>query len=270
MQELPGFERQMSLSRMSLGPVGRALGLLAPLLLTATLARSTEPESGSMRDKLREITHTQCVPHWLKAKDPAPCLRVTLTSQEPGLRGFCVLPDRKGGAHLLLIPLEPVSGIESADAWDAQGPNYFQDAWEARDEVAKIAGRALPRQAIGLAINSKYTRSQDQLHIHMECLGVNVHEQLVAHADAIGERWTPLVIGGTPYHALRVMGTDLGRSNPFNLLAQGLPGARESMDAYTMLVAGMSFKEGPGFVVLAGKFAPGSELLLDSTCALAR
>jgi len=32
----------------------------------------------------------------------------------------------------------------------------------------------------------------------------------------------------------------------------------------------MSFKEGPGFVVLAGKFAPGSELLLDSTCALAR
>ena len=78
------------------------------------------------------------------------------------------------------------------------------------------------------------------------------------------------MIRGIQYHAQRVMGADLGDANPFARLAQGVPGARDSMAAYTLLVAGMSFKEGPGFVLLAAKFAPGSELLLDPGCALAR
>jgi CDP-diacylglycerol pyrophosphatase len=249
--------------------VSPRLGFLVAMAVAATPALADGPDGSHVRDKLRDITHTQCVPHWLKAKDPAPCLRVTLISPEP-LRGFCVLPDRKGGAHLLLIPLEAVSGIESADARNARGPNYFQEAWESRAEVAKLAGHVVPPEVIGLAINSKYTRSQDQLHIHMACIGPSVHEQLVASADTIGTDWSPIVIRGTRYHALRVMGTDLGDANPFTLLSERLPGARGSMDAYTMLVAGMSFKEGPGFVVLAAKFAPGSELLLDPTCSLAR
>lgn len=247
--------------------VALALGCLAAwATTTAPLALAGEPGSGSVRDRLREITHMQCVPHWLQAKNPAPCLQVTLTSPE---RGYCVLPDRKGGVHLLLIPLEPVSGIESEAAWSPKGPNYFREAWDARGEVEKVAGRPVPRQDIGLAINSMYTRSQDQLHIHMACLGTAVHDQLMANADAIGKDWSPIVIRGTQYEALRVMGTDLD-ANPFTLLAQRLPGARESMGAYTILVAGMRFKEGPGFAVLAAKFAPGSELLLDPTCALAR
>ena len=185
---------------MTFRDVSPGLGFLAALAVAATPALSDGPDSGNVRDKLREITHTQCVPHWLKAKDPAPCLRVTLTSPEP-LRGFCVLPDRKGGAHLLLIPLEPVSGIESADAWETQRPNYFQYAWEQRGAVAKLAGRAVPRQAIGLAINSMYTRSQDQLHIHMACLNSNVHDLLVESADEIGTSWRPLVIRGVQYQA---------------------------------------------------------------------
>jgi CDP-diacylglycerol pyrophosphatase len=228
------------------------------------------PAPQDHRNRLREITHTECVPHWLAARDPSPCVSVTLTHEEPAVRGFCVLPDRKGGAHLLLIPLEPVTGIESTEAWDAQRPNYFQYAWEWRSAVAKLAGREVPRNAIGLAINSKYTRSQDQLHIHMSCINADVHEQLVTSADAIGKDWRPLVIRGTQYQAQRVMGDDLGGTNPFTQLAQGVPGARESMDAYTLLVTGMGFKEGPGFVLLAAKFAPGAELLLDPGCALAR
>jgi CDP-diacylglycerol pyrophosphatase len=235
----------------------------------STVAMSARSSDGDHRNRLHEIIHTQCVPHWLAAKDPSPCLRVTLTSPEPTLRGFGVLPDRKGGAHLLLIPLEPVSGIESADAWERQRPNYFQYAWEARDTVAQLAGRSVPRAAIGLAINSMYTRSQDQLHIHMACLNSNVHDLLVESADEIGTSWRPLVIRGIQYQAQRVMGTDLGDANPFTQLAQGVPGAKDAMGAYTLLVAGMDFKQGPGFVLLAAKFAPGSELLLDPSCALA-
>lgn len=240
---------------------------LACLVVWAAAALPAAADSGNVRDKLREITRMECLPHWLKAGNPSPCLAVKVTRPKP-MRGYCVLPDRKGGVHLLLIPLEPVSGIESPDAWHAKGPNYFEEAWRARGEVSKLAGRAVPPEDIGLAINSLYSRSQDQLHIHMSCLRPSVQEQLKENEDAIGRDWSPIVVRDTRYYALRLMGKDLP-ANPFSLLVQRLPGARQSMAAYTMLVAGMHFKQGPGFVVLAAKFAPGSELLLDPTCALA-
>jgi CDP-diacylglycerol pyrophosphatase len=272
----------MGLARLPLRGMSRAFmaAFAAALILNGATATGQEASAPQLnldgtpvghRDKLREITHTECVPHWLATKDPSPCVSLTLTHPEPGLRGFCVLPDRKGRAHLLLIPLEPVSGIESPDAWQEDRPNYFEYAWERRATVAQLAGRELPRQAIGLAINSKRTRSQDQLHIHMSCINLDVHDQLMANADAISTDWTPLTIRGTRYQAQRVMGSDLGRINPFTRLVKGVPGARQSMDAYTMLVTAMTFKEGAGFVLLAGgEGTPGAELLLDPGCAIAR
>jgi CDP-diacylglycerol pyrophosphatase len=245
-------------------------------LLPPALAQESAPPlapdgtPAGHRDRLREITHTQCVPHWLATQDPSPCVSLTLMQPGPELRGLAVLPDKKGGAHLLLIPLEPVSGIESAAAWEAGQPNYFEDAWERRGAVAQLAGRAVPADAIGLAINSKYTRSQDQLHIHMSCINSDVHALLAASASAIGPEWSPLTIRGIRYQAQRVMGRDLGGTNPLTQVAQGVPGARESMEAYTLLVTALSFKEGPGFVLLTARFAPGAELLLDPGCALAR
>jgi hypothetical protein len=67
---------------------------------------------------------------------------------------------------------------------------------------------------------------------------------------------------------LRVMGTDLQNTNPFALVAR-MPAAQEDMGAYTLLVAGMQFRDGPGFVVLTGRNTPGAELFLDSTCKIA-
>jgi CDP-diacylglycerol pyrophosphatase len=106
------------------------------------------------------------------------------------------------------------------------------------------------------------------LHIHIECLRKSVHDVLTAGAARIAESWSPIEIGTWQYQALRVMGADLGQANPFALLAERLPGAKDSMGAFTLVVAGMEFKEGPGFVLLAGKSVPGGELLLDSSCEL--
>jgi CDP-diacylglycerol pyrophosphatase len=252
-----------------IGPqrVGGKFWALVAALMTAIL--SSAAPAGGDRDRLREIVQNQCVPNWLRDKDPSPCVSVAIRDPSPPIRGFAVLPDRKGGAHFLLIPLEPVSGIESVEARARRAPNFFQEAWEARTAVEKVVGHDVPRSAIGLAINSMYTRSQDQLHIHIECVSKRLHDLLTAALSRIDERWSPIDIGGSQYQALRMMGSDLGRANPFALLAGRLPGAKNSMGAYTLAVAGMEFKEGPGFVLLAGKAVPGSELLLDSTCALA-
>ncbi len=53
------------------------------------------------------------------------------------------------------------------------------------------------------------------------------------------------------------------------LVADRLPGAKDAMGDFTLLVAGMEFKEGPGFVLLAGNSVPGAELMLDSSCGVA-
>jgi CDP-diacylglycerol pyrophosphatase len=181
-----------------------------------------------------------------------------------------VLADRKGGAHFLLIPTRTISGIESPEVRAHGALNYFESAWRAREVLNGVAGHSIPRDAVGMAVNQVRSRSQDQLHIHISCLRRSVYDTLRAQADTVGSRWSPLSMGGFEYQAIRVMGRELGVRNPFEILADRLPGAKDSMGEFTLLVAGVEFKQGPGFVLLAGNAVPGAELLLDSSCDVAR
>ena len=226
------------------------------------------PAEAQNRDALRQIVQEGCAPHWLQAHDPAPCERVYLPDARHD--GYAVLADRKGGAHFLLIPTRTISGIESPDVLKTQALNYFAAAWQARDRISVFVGHEVARGYVGMAINPEHGRGQDQLHIHVECLGQSVYDALHAKADLPTDRWSPLELAQGRYYGLRLMGEDLGRTNPFALLANLMPGARSDMGAYTLLLAGMQFKEGPGFLLLAGKSVPGGETLLDSTCAVAR
>ena len=220
------------------------------------------------RDELRTIVQQQCLPHWLETKSAAPCVSLHLDGNGSGASGFAVLADRKGGAHYLLIPTRTISGIESPEARSASGPNYFDAAWEARGVLNAAARRELRRTEIGLAVNSVHARSQDQLHVHIECLGKPLYEALGASADRLGSQWSGIQVLGWQYQAVRVIGTELGEHNPFLLLADSLSGARQSMGDYSLLVAAVDFSDGPGFVVLAGHAVPGAERLLDASCAV--
>src|SRR5271170_2041723 len=213
------------------------------------------------RDALREIVQDECVVHWQQQHTAAPCERVA--------EGYAVLADRKGGAHFLLIPTRTLTGIESPEVLESDAPNYFAAAWQARDRVSAVVGHDLPRSAVGLALNPKHARSQDQLHIHIECLRADAADSLQAAATRLSDTWSRIEVAGWHFDALRVMGEDLGASNPFRLLADRLPDAKAGLEDYSLIVAGMQFKEGPGFAVLAGTALPG-ELLLDSSCAVAR
>jgi CDP-diacylglycerol pyrophosphatase len=183
-------------------------------------------------------------------------------------QGYALLADRKGGAHFLLIPINSISGIESPELEEPGAPNYFAAAWQARDRLAAAVGHSVPRSAVGLAVNPVHARTQDQLHIHIECLRPDVSTQLQAAAAHIANIWSPIEIGGSGYNALRIEADDLNGVNPFELLAERMPLANHALGDYTLVVAGMQFENGPGFIVLAGSGRAG-ELLLDSTCAIA-
>jgi CDP-diacylglycerol pyrophosphatase len=236
----------------------------------AAVAALTLTASGAdpARDRLRSIVQQQCLPLWRAEHRPDPCVSVHLSGQGPELQGYALLHDRKGGAHFLLIPLQTISGIESAEL-ERDALNYFDAAWRARGVLARFLGRPIGRSSIGTAINSIRARSQDQLHIHIACLDRMTYAALHANADRIGSSWSEFSLNGRPYQALRIMGHDLDQHDPLKMLAQRLSNDPAQIGQYTVLVAGMEFEQGAGFAVLASASARGAELLLDSACRIA-
>jgi CDP-diacylglycerol pyrophosphatase len=228
---------------------------------------SSPSAQGADRHALQEIVQEHCVVDWISRHDPAPCVQVVLPDQGHGDSGYAVLADRKGGAHFLLIPTRSIPGIESPVLSEPRAPNYFAFAWDARSRLADVVGHAVPRGDVGLAVNPTNSRSQDQLHIHVECLAPPVVRAIDEASDRLGAGWTDLRIGGARFEARRLMGDSLER-NPFEILAHDIPDNGHTPADYGLLVAGKQFHEGPGFVVLAGT-ERAAELLLDSSCAAA-
>lgn len=227
-------------------------------------------------DRLWQIVHNECVPNQEQRSDPAPCALVDL--KEGVERGHVILKDAFGNTQYLLIPTARVTGIESPDLLLPNAPNYFADAWRARSYVEKAVRRTLPRAAIGLAINSALSRSQNQLHVHIDCIRVDVQAALQRGLSAIGDNWAlvPEPLAGHGYRARRVLAEDLDGADPFVLLADGIPDARAAMGAQTLVVVGAQFANAkPGFVILDAQADSGrgeltkGEALLDHSCAVA-
>lgn len=227
-------------------------------------------------DALWNIVHGQCIPDQQQKGDPAPCALVDL--QQGEIRGYVVLKDIVGATQYLVIPTARVRGIESALLIAPDAPNYFADAWRERGYTERAAQHPLPRDMISLAINSAYGRSQNQLHIHIDCVGSDVRAALQRQLAAIGDSWAPLPepLVGHPYRAVRVLGDALDGTNPFALLADSIPGARVAMGEQTLVIVGAEFASGqPGFIILTDHVNPATgdrasgEELQDHGCALA-
>jgi CDP-diacylglycerol pyrophosphatase len=224
------------------------------------------PNAG--RDALRQVVQNQCLQNWRQHKDPSPCERIWLSSPQADSPGYAVLEDGKGGAHYLLIPLQTMSGTESGELLDPDLPNYFAQAWNARDLLDKYVGHGVPRTAVGLALNSARAREQDQFHIHIECLRQEVFDALHAAAAQISGKWSPVTVIGSTYQAMRIADPSLEATRPFDLVAQLGADAKHHLETYTVLIAGMQYPDGAGFVILTST-GPTAELLLDPGCTVA-
>jgi CDP-diacylglycerol pyrophosphatase len=227
-----------------------------------------DPKQPMGRSALRQIVQEQCVVNWLEHHNPAPCERVFLADPKNGSSGYAVLAAPGGGAHYLLVPTRTMAGIESSELLDPDAPNYFAEAWHARGLISSFVGHDVPRTAVGLAVGIAVSRAQDEFHVNIECMQQDAFRALRASSDNFTDAWSPIVIAGSTYQARRIMSDGLDASNLFELLATLSPDARHHMGNYTLVVAGMQFKSGPGFVLLAGT-GPSGEILLDSTCAVA-
>ncbi len=181
----------------------------AAAVLTAFALTVSTPVASADPNALWDIVNGQCVPDQRRAGEPAPCALVDVDGGEP--RGYAVLKDLVGATQFLLIPTARIAGIESPEILAADAPNYFADAWRARSYVEQRAGRGLPRDWMSLAINSSAARSQNQLHIHIDCVRADVRDALAARTGDIGPTWAPLSVplAGQSYRAMAVDGNEL-------------------------------------------------------------
>ncbi len=247
----------------------KRLGYLA---LSAGLAfgASASPISAPHSIALWRVVRGLCMTDMKVSGHPAPCLEVNPA-------GYALVRDPQARTEILLVPTTRLVGIESPELQAPGALNYWQAAWGARRLIEDRVGRQAPREDIGLAINSAFGRSQDQLHIHIDCVLPEVKAALEAHAYEIGASWAPLgfALVGKHYRALRLDGEALGERDPFKLLAHGSAEARADMARQTLAAVGVRSRDGrPGFIVLAATGdTPGnpdgaSEALLDHSCAV--
>ena len=103
---------------------------------------------------------------------PKPCERVDLAGGVE--QGVAILKDLVGVAQMLAIPTRRITGIEDPQMLAPNAPKVFAAAWSAKPLVEGRLNRALPREAVALAINSKWARSQEQLHVHVDCVAIRV------------------------------------------------------------------------------------------------
>src|SRR5918995_7422964 len=93
--------------------------------------------------------------------------------------------------HLLVVPLARMPGIESPELRGRAGGAYLAMAWDARN-IARGDLGPIPWAGAGMAINSAGKRSQDQLHVHVDCLTPQAKSNLTRAGGSVGKEWKVL------------------------------------------------------------------------------
>jgi CDP-diacylglycerol pyrophosphatase len=214
-------------------------------------------------DALWKIVNESCVPANEAGKGPGKCSKVSPD-------GYVILKDIRGKGQHLLMPAKRSSGIEDVELRLPGRPNYWQYAWENRHYVSDTLGRPVPDDLMSLALNSYYGRSQNQYHIHIDCMSRDMRQALAAHDKDAPDVWTRVTLAGHVYRLLRVNAADAASVDAYELVRQRSDPAMQTMAGHTIFMA-----QAPGgFYVVDGYYDPSgaeanpgsAEELQDHSC----
>ena len=252
-------------------PVRRVLARAAFRLLLASAVGASalapcaaEAFDLSDRGALWQVVRKLCLPMHAALGVALPCLAV---DEE---RGFVVIRAPGDATRIIVVPTVRTEGIESPSLLRDDAPNFWAYAWGEREWVASAAPRPLGWDDIGMAINSRPARTQDQMHIHVDCIDARLKKAL-AGAKLSTQRWSLLSLKPWgSYRVKRLPESGLERS-VFLTVAKEVPGARTSMGLQTIAVAGVTGAKGErGFALLAKGAGGSAEELLDHQCRAER
>ncbi len=99
------------------------------------------------------------------------------------------------------------------------------------------ATSAVADNALSLAINAEYGRTQNQLHIHISCLRPDIRQQLDALMPLLNQQWRAEKLGTHTYLIRTLSAVELAQKSSFLRLAQEVPRASREMGKYGMALA---------------------------------
>ncbi|WP_158266657.1 CDP-diacylglycerol diphosphatase [Alsobacter soli] len=158
-------------------------------------------------------------------------------------------------AHTLVVPTDRVIGVEAEPLAGAAGANYAALAW--RTALGASSGRW---DGAGMVVNSARVRSQDQLHVHVDCLSPRGRGVVARLLPAAQTRWRRI---GRDWF----LATDAsaGGFNPFALIRQ-IPGEPAPATVNVAVLGVMTQAGAPGYLVLANTGRQSYENLLQTSC----
>ncbi len=256
-------------------PLKRALWLSLAFFLTLFLAHKTFASDPS-RGALWRVVET-CVAAKQTLDVSLPCLRVNL--ERHGSPGTAVLRLPWRETHTLVVPTTRLVGIEAAALQQPEAAAYWQSALAVRSLVVEATKGRVHIEDVGLAINSRNGRTQDQLHIHVDCARPEVLTALRQHDAEFGSTWKPLdflqslhfLHEHQRFFGVEIASDRIGTSNIFKRLTH-LPSYEGDLSKVGVAV----FSSPPsasrqGFYVIAALgHNSQAEDLLDHACSLAR
>ncbi len=250
------------------------LTLLCRLMILAGMALTL---AGCARsDALWAVTDNLCMVNYQYTGHPSPCQQVYIPKGKQ--QGFTLIQNPRYPYHFILVPTIPMSGIESPLLSVRNRPDYFGYAWLMRYQLTSVYGRPVPEDRLGMAINSAWGRSQNQLHIHLTCLREDVYRQLKAERPYIQDAWHPLpdkLLTHT-YYARRVLQPTAMGIYPIASVASHFRLSPPMLAEYGIALVPTTFWGEKGFILLATRrgWDKGNrasvESLLDKECRILR
>ncbi len=209
------------------------------------------------RDALWRIVHDQCA---VNPTATSPC--VVYAPRD----GYGLIKDRNGFEQYLLIATDRISGIEDPVLYEPAHAGLLAAAWNLQAWPARKIGHAIPADQYSIAINSSHRRSQDQLHIHLDCVTVGVHEALAREHP--GATWAPLgqTLADAHWVAMAVDSLDASQA-PLAWLKM-LPESMVLADVSLLVVGAPPVVAANGNYWLLASTETSSETLQDHLCAI--
>jgi CDP-diacylglycerol pyrophosphatase len=175
----------------------------AALICAVMFLGTAACHSSGLREALWPVVQACLVNHDLTGA-AFPCLEVNVSAGTD--RGYVILRSPLDLHDFVLAPTKKIVGMEDTSLQAADAPNYFEEAWNAREILARGMRGSPARDDVALAVNSKLNRTQDQLHIHIGCMSMQVKTAIKIFTSGLSDaNWTRLQrpIGGLMFWARR-------------------------------------------------------------------
>ena len=218
----------MSLRRKTLTILVWFSFAMGPLLATAAERR------GALWDVVNA-----CALDYALTGAPFPCMKVS--PGEGAERGYAILRPPVGGDDIILTPTRKVAGLEDSFLQTSEAPNYFEAAWNERAVLAEHERQLPEGEEVALAVNSKYSRSQDQLHIHLGCLIDEAKATLAASRSNLSSAvWRKLAnpIAGITFWGRVIPSRSLTGVNPFRIAFEDFDKGADPRGAVSIVLVG--------------------------------